>query len=40
MNFALTDDQVMIRDAAAIFLVDASISVAVRKAMQCAYSML
>jgi acyl-CoA dehydrogenase len=33
MNFALTDDQVMIRDAAASFLADASDSAAVRAAM-------
>jgi alkylation response protein AidB-like acyl-CoA dehydrogenase len=33
MNFALTDDQVMIRDAAASFLADASGSTAVRAAM-------
>lgn len=34
MNFALTEDQVMIRDAAASFLADASGSAAVRKAME------
>lgn len=33
MNFALSDDQVMIRDAAASFLADVSDSAAVRKAM-------
>ncbi|HXG27522.1 MAG TPA: acyl-CoA dehydrogenase family protein [Nevskiales bacterium] len=33
MNFALTDDQAMIRDAAAGFLADASNSAAVRRAM-------
>jgi alkylation response protein AidB-like acyl-CoA dehydrogenase len=36
MNFALTDDQVMIRDAAAGFLADASDSAAVRKALESA----
>jgi alkylation response protein AidB-like acyl-CoA dehydrogenase len=34
MNFALTEDQVMIRDAAAGFLADVSSSAAVRKAME------
>jgi alkylation response protein AidB-like acyl-CoA dehydrogenase len=34
MNFALTEDQVMIRDAAASFLADASGSAAVRAAME------
>src|SRR5690349_10565657 len=33
MDFALTDDQIMIRDAAATFLADASGSAAVRAAI-------
>ncbi len=34
MNFALTDDQIMIRDAAESFLADVSDSAAVRRAME------